>query len=107
MSQFPLAKRVSFIKGGLLFVFFSLSFLVYLGAMQKKKKAESELKARFEALGQEKQALLEIQEELKLQIQSQNDPEWIQLTLMKEIGVVPEGQVKVYFEKQEEGKETE
>lgn len=39
----------------------------------------------------------ERQEELQLQLQSQSDPAWIELTLMRWLGLVPEGQTKVYF----------
>lgn len=37
------------------------------------------------------------QEELQLQLQSQSDPAWIEVTLMRWLGLVPEGQTKVYF----------
>lgn len=48
-------------------------------------------------LEKEKQKLLDQQQELKLQIQSQNDPAWIELTLMRKLGLVPDGQTKIYF----------
>ena len=38
-------------------------------------------------------------EELLRQIHSQSDPEWMELILKKRLGLVPEGQTKVYFEK--------
>ena len=34
---------------------------------------------------------------LERQIMSQSDPNWIALTLIRVLGVVPEGQQKVYF----------
>ncbi|MCB1113380.1 MAG: hypothetical protein KDK62_01340 [Chlamydiia bacterium] len=34
---------------------------------------------------------------LELQIMSQSDPRWITLTLIRVMGVVPEGQKKFYF----------
>jgi hypothetical protein len=37
------------------------------------------------------------QAELRTQLASRNDPAWIELTLMRCLGVVPEGQTKVYF----------
>lgn len=95
-------KKVSVLKGGFLFVVLSVFFLVYLDGMQKKKLGEKALKKTFLELSQQRQALLEEQEELRLQIESQNDMEWKKMTLMKEMGVVPEGKIKVYFEKQEE-----
>lgn len=38
-------------------------------------------------------------ENLERQIMSQSDPNWITLTLIRVLGVVPEGQTKVYFKK--------
>lgn len=94
-------KRTSFIKGVLFFIFFSVACLIYLSAMQKKKEKEEELKKHYQQLSLEKEKLLEEQADLQLEMNSKEDPEWIKMTLMKEIGVVPEGQVKVYFKKEE------
>lgn len=47
---------------------------------------------------QKKTALL-LQEELLRQVNSESDPDWIELTLMKGLGLVPEGQTKVFFKK--------
>jgi hypothetical protein len=49
------------------------------------------------ALEDEKQAALRHQQNLQLQINSQSDLAWVELTLMKGLGLVPEGQQKVYF----------
>jgi hypothetical protein len=38
-------------------------------------------------------------ENLLAQVQSQEDIQWIELTLMRELGMVPEGQRKVFFSK--------
>ena len=46
-----------------------------------------------------KKLALEKQKGLLRQINSQNDPAWIELMLMKEMGLVPEGQTKVFFTK--------
>jgi hypothetical protein len=42
------------------------------------------------------------QEELKLQIASSSDPAWIELVLIRALGVAPEGYTKVYFETKEQ-----
>lgn len=39
------------------------------------------------------------QQELILQIESQTDPAWVEMVLKRNLGLVPEGQVKVYFKK--------
>lgn len=33
-----------------------------------------------------------------LEINSQSDPAWVELMLMKNLGLVPEGQIKVFFD---------
>jgi hypothetical protein len=38
-----------------------------------------------------------LQAELKLQVTSQSDPAWIELVLIKSIGLVPEGYKKIYI----------
>lgn len=38
-------------------------------------------------------------EDLSLQINSQSDPAWVELTLMNGLGLVPEEQTKVYFQR--------
>jgi len=70
--------------------------------MHKKDHAYRELENYLANLKTEKNQLLQNREDLLLQVGSQSDPSWIQLTLMKGLGVVPEGQVKVYFTKDSE-----
>lgn len=38
-----------------------------------------------------------IQSYLKLQQESFNDPAWVELTLMRVLGMVPEGYTKIYY----------
>ena len=38
-------------------------------------------------------------QQLQLKIASQTDPAWIEMILMRDLGVVPEGYLKVYFKK--------
>lgn len=80
-------------------VLFFLLFC-YLAAEQALKKVHKEhalLHDRVLELEKEKKSALEIQEELTLQVNSQSDQAWIELTLMKELGLVPEGQTKLLF----------
>jgi hypothetical protein len=65
--------------------------------MQKKMGECSVLKDKLRYLELEKQLVVQEHEDLILQINSQSDPAWIQMTLMKGMGLVPEGQQKVYF----------
>ncbi|HKZ00005.1 MAG TPA: hypothetical protein VJ112_02445 [Rhabdochlamydiaceae bacterium] len=85
-----------------MFLFLALCFLVYSHAMHKKDQAYRELENYLANLKTEKDILLQDRDDLLLQVGSQSDPSWIQLMLMKGLGVVPEGQVKVYFTKEEQ-----
>ena len=82
-------------------MFCSGCLAIYAQGMQKKSLACVDLKNRIEKLQWERDLSLKTQEDLQLQISSQNDPDWIELTLMKQLGVVPEGQRKVFFKKDE------
>lgn len=42
---------------------------------------------------------LQNKEDLQLRIASQNDPAWIEMVLIRELGVVPEGFLKVHFKR--------
>ncbi len=77
--------------------FVAVCAFVYFNAAQKKEEVILSLDSHLQALNSEKAALLQEKEDLLLQINSQSDPAWIQLTLMKGLGLVPEGQMKVYF----------
>jgi hypothetical protein len=79
------------------FLFLAVSSLFYFHGMHEKNIAYHDLTRRLSELEMEKALALSEHDDLKLQIKSQSDPEWIQLTLMKGLGMVPDGQVKVYF----------
>lgn len=78
-------------------LFLILSFSLYSHAMQKKAGECSSLKEKLHLFELEKQLAVQEHEDLVLQINSLSDPAWIQMTLMKGMGLVPEGQQKVYF----------
>jgi hypothetical protein len=77
--------------------FISFCGFTYFHSVGKKNEVLAALDRHLDALCDEKASLLEVKEDLLLQINSQSDPAWIQLTLMKGLGLVPEGQLKVYF----------
>lgn len=74
------------------------AFWVYGDAIQKKQVTHQGLQKQWTDLLAQKDRLKKQQEDLALQVSSQNDPEWIQMTLMRELGLVPEGQMKVFFQ---------
>ena len=76
--------------------------ILYEQGLKERNHLYQQLTDHLRVLQQEKQYALELQENLKLQIKSQSDLEWIELTLMKGLGLVPEGQKKVYFYEDEQ-----
>jgi hypothetical protein len=83
------------------FLLVAICSLFYFHSMQKKGRLYAELERRLQGLELEKQLALQTREDFLLQISSQSDPAWIQMTLMKGLGVVPEGQLKIYFKKED------
>lgn len=79
-------------------LFIAVCSLVYFNSAGKKDEVINSLEQHLGRLRIEKALLLQEKEDLQLQICSQSDPAWIQLTLIKGLGLVPEGQLKVYFQ---------
>lgn len=90
-------RRGFFSQNWWVIAFIALCSCVYFQSSGKKKMVIYSLDNQLAAMGEEKSALQQEKEDLLLQINSQSDPAWIQLTLMKGLGLVPEGQLKVYF----------
>ncbi len=63
-----------------------------------RNEEEVRLKDQLTLLQQEKLVALTRRDDLTLQINSQSDPDWVELVLRKGLGLVPEGQVKVFFQ---------
>lgn len=76
-------------------------FSLYGEAMYKKSKVCAELKDKVQKVEALKRLLLEEQEELTSELSSHLDDDWLEMVLKKRLGVVPEGQMKVYFKKDE------
>lgn len=79
--------------------------LICLGAYEYGKKQSDQqiamLQGQLQEMQTQQQKALDLQAHLLRQINSQSDPNWIELVLMRSLGVVPEGQVKVFFAEQE------
>ena len=91
------AKRGFLYPSWWVVLFVAVCSVVYLNAAGRKEEVIQSLDTQIQALHSEKASLVQNNEDLLLQINSQSDPAWIQLTLMKGLGLVPEGQMKVYF----------
>lgn len=81
--------------GVILFTLLSLALLEQ--SLKKNWQEFEELQSMRIALENQIQSSLSLHEELLLEISSQSDSAWIELTLMKKFGLVPEGKRKVFF----------
>ncbi|OGN65090.1 MAG: hypothetical protein A3E80_03755 [Chlamydiae bacterium RIFCSPHIGHO2_12_FULL_49_9] len=71
----------------------------YFDVVKEKKAALRELAFRLGEMEKEKILALQEKEDLQLRIASESDPSWIEMILMRDLGVVPEGFLKVHFTK--------
>lgn len=78
-------------------LFLICCYLCYEQGLKHREVVFGQLKNQYDELQREKILALHQQKELLLQINSQSDPDWIELTLMKVLGLVNEGQTKVLF----------
>src|SRR3989338_3481577 len=72
-----------------------ICYVGYNIGIKKRNNAIYDMKCKYENLLKEKQIVLNKKEDLLLKLQSQSDPDWIEMVLMKELGVVPENKIKV------------
>lgn len=80
-------------------LFMIFCYMLFEQGFRQRNAEYTKLYEQLLELRSEKENALAVQEDLLMQINSQSDPAWIELTLMKELGLVPEGQTKVYFKK--------
>ncbi len=80
-------------------------FVTYAHASKKKMLTYKVLTERLHELEIAKDVALAEKGILELEIHSQSDPLWIQLALMKGLGLVPEGQRKVLFQENYTGRD--
>jgi len=85
-------------KTGWVVVFMVACSSFYLHAIGQKESEYKEMVARLQTLEKEKEFVLQQQQELALQIKSQSDPAWVEMVLKRNLGLVPMGQTKVYFQ---------
>lgn len=86
-------------KNWWLIAFCMLAALAHVHFSKEKKSALNALQARLEEMEREKLQALQLKEDLQLMIASQNDPAWIEMVLIRQLGVVPEGFLKVHFKR--------
>ncbi len=91
------SKKSWIYRSGWFFILLGAAALFYMRAMEAKKHTYEEMSFQFHQLEKERDEALSIKNDLALQIQSQSDPAWVEMVLKRNLGMVREGQVKVYF----------
>lgn len=86
-----------FIQSWWIIAFIIACTMMYEQGLKKRDALYQQLTDQWLSLQKEKQEALYHQQNLELQINSQSDLAWVELALMKGLGLVPEGQQKVYF----------
>ncbi len=82
------------------FTFMATCFVTYAHASKKKGETHKILVDKLRELEIARDVAVAEKGRLELEIHSQSDPLWIQLALMKGLGLVPEGQKKVLFQEE-------
>ncbi len=82
-------------------LFFLVCYFAYDEGVRRRNIEKEHLNKKLSDLCVEKECAVKLQRELKEQIESQNDCAWIELMLMKGLGLVPEGKRKVCFKKKD------
>lgn len=90
--------RPLFIQNWWVVAFVVMAVALYAQAIHKKNRLEQKLQGKVEELRLAKQEGEKKRNELLLRLQSQDDPEWMELVLKEKLGVTGEGELKVVFE---------
>jgi hypothetical protein len=86
-----------FVKSWWVFAFLIFCAVLFEQGLKERDRHYQQLDEQLLTLKLQKYVALQKQEDLQRQINSQSDLAWIELTLMKGLGLVPDGEEKVYF----------
>lgn len=78
-------------------VFCLVTTFVYSQSIKRKRALVQEYSFRLSEMDKQQRLVCSELEYLQLKIASINDPDWIELILMRDLGVVPDGYLKVHF----------
>ncbi|MDN3508265.1 MAG: hypothetical protein P0S94_05025 [Simkaniaceae bacterium] len=70
---------------------------LYLQGVRKKEGVIERLETQLAHVESSFEQAQSKRNKLAEEIASQSDPEWVEIVLMRKLGVVPEGHTKVYF----------
>jgi hypothetical protein len=90
--------HLSLLKNWWVIAFIMMAGAIYIQAIHKKNRLVATLQERVETLTNAKMDAMEKKEGHLLRINSQDDPEFIELVLKEKLGVTAEGELKVVFQ---------
>ena len=101
-ERFALIKvfEEMFLRSWWVILFMILCYMLFEHSVNQRDVEYSKLYQQLLELREARSIALAAQKRLMMQINSQSDPEWIELVLKKGLGLVPEGQIKVFFDKE-------
>lgn len=85
------------VKSWWVILFFLLTYFAFDQALHRKNLEQENLQNKRASYLLEKKTQADEQARLQLEIDSQKDPAWIEMTLLRCLGLVPEGQTKIFF----------
>lgn len=98
MKQINRVFEQLFLQSWWVVLFGLISFMLFEQGMKIRDTEYAKLQEQYVDLERQKKEALALQDKLMLEINSQSDPAWVELMLMKGLGLVPEGQIKVFFD---------
>ena len=90
--------HIILLKNWWVIAFILMAGAIYIQAIHKKNQLVATLQERIGTLAAAKMDAMEKKEELLLRINSQNDPDFVELILKEKLGVTAEGELKVVFQ---------
>lgn len=85
------------IKSWWTILFFLVCYFAYDRGVHYRNNEKQKLEIKMQDLETEKLKAIQTKEHLLLQIESQNEATWVELMLMRGLGLVPEGEQKIIF----------
>lgn len=89
--------RQHFLSSWWVIAFALLCAALYEHGLKERQEDMIRLSTHLYQLQKQKEIALDVQTDLQTKIKSQSDPAWIELVLMTNLGLVPEGYQKVLF----------
>jgi hypothetical protein len=83
-----------------IYLFLLSLYLIGAPTIKSKNNEVAKLSNVVKTLEHQKAITLALKENLIQEIESQKDPQWVEKILIKKLGVVPQGQLKVRFKKE-------